>query len=787
MINETLLKNIPEELKSLPQWVGFLRTSEKNGRMSKKPVNPHTLYGASSTNSETWGSFEDALSSIGKPCKVGMDSGKVEGIGFVFAPPYCGIDLDHVIDPDTGEIQQDALDVVETVDSYTEISPSGTGLHIIYKGAIHPDWKKKQGGAFGENTDLEMYQTGRYFTVTGNIFGNYTAVNERDSMAQLIQNTYMKQEPKAQSSKPKVNKTVVTKSDNDIIETAMNSKSGMLFSELYSGNWQGKYASQSEADMAFCSMLAFWFGRDVNRMDAVFRRSGLMREKWDRPWDCSQSGSTYGKITLQKAVDGCREIYSPEASKESNFSISVKKSKPSKVYSLDDTGNAERIADMFGEIIGYNYVDRSWMMYSDGKWSYDQTGHISRLVDKSMEVMTMEKQFYIQQDEKNGDNDKTLEKAFEKHLKRSRSSSAKTSAEKESRHRVPLTPAYFDKEKFLLNTPDGVINLDNFSLRKSTPKDYFTKMTAAHYDEKAVCPLWEKFLDEIFQGDSEMIRYIQKAVGYSLTGSTQEQCAFFLLGDGCNGKSTFIDVIRCMFGDYARNIQAETLMIRNNTGINSDIARLKGARLVTSAEPNEGVKLNEGLLKQLTGGDIVTARRLYGDEFEYKPEFKIWMAANHKPTIHGTDHGIWRRIHIIPFNVKIPKDKVDKTLTDKLMDEIDGIFQWALQGLKFYQQEGLALPSVVADAVSEYKKEMDVVSRFLESCTVKSFTMEVKAGSLYKAYSEWCRDNGEYQMSNTKFGKEMCQKFERVKKSDGWYYSGLECSGEYKGYNITVK
>lgn len=148
-------------------------------------------------------------------------------------------------------------------------------------------------------------------------------------------------------------------------------------------------------------------------------------------------------------------------------------------------------------------------------------------------------------------------------------------------------------------------------------------------------------------------------MGYSLTGSTTEQCAFFLYGTGRNGKSTFIDIIRDIFGDYAANIQPETIMVRSNqsTAINSDIARLKGARLVTSVEPNEGVRINEGLLKQLTGDDTVTARKLYGDEFEFKPEFKLWMATNHKPVIRGTDTGIWRRIHMIPFTVQIPEER----------------------------------------------------------------------------------------------------------------------------------
>ena len=158
-----MYEKIPEELKSLPQWVGFFRTPAKDGKTTKKPVNVRTLYGASSTNPETWGTFEQAVQSIGKTARVGDSQGKIEGIGFVFAPPYCGIDLDHVINADTGEINRQALDVINTMESYTEISPSGTGIHIIYKGEIHKEWKCKKNNGLGSGSDIEMYQQGRYF------------------------------------------------------------------------------------------------------------------------------------------------------------------------------------------------------------------------------------------------------------------------------------------------------------------------------------------------------------------------------------------------------------------------------------------------------------------------------------------------------------------------------------------------------------------------------------------------------------------------------------------------
>lgn len=773
-------KNIPAELRSLPQWVGFLMTPGKNGKMNKLPVNPYTLYGASSTNPETWGTFNDALSAIGKPCKVGQSEGIVEGIGFVFAPPYCGIDLDHVID-ENGAADILALAIVKKINSYTEISPSGTGLHIIYKGEIHPEWKKKQVDALGKGTDLEMYQTGRFFTVTGNLWENYGSVAQRDKEAQQIQNEYMDagRKPSAKKPSPVRNNDL---RDDDIIEAAMNSKSGMLFSDLFSGNWQNHYGSQSEADMAFCSMLAFWFGCDTQRMDAVFRRSGLMRDKWDR----RQSGSTYGALTMQKAVEGCRETYAP-GEPDSGFSITIKPGdkQDARVYTMDDTGNAQRLYDLYGERLRYIYTDKKWLIYDKNKWNYDMTGYIYKLIDKSVEKMKAERSYYEKYDAEN--DAKTLE-AFDKHIRKSRSHNSKSALEKEAQHYNAVSPGELDNHRGLLNTPGGVIDLSDFTVSPCSPDYYFTKSTTVSLTEGAQCPLWHKFLNEIFGSDEEMIHYIQKAAGYSLSGYTDEQCAFFCYGTGRNGKTTFLDVIRSIAGDYASNIQPETLMLKgNNSGASGDIARLKGARFVTSVEPNEGMRLNEGLVKQLTGDDIVTARKLYCEEFEFRPEFKLWMATNHKPAIRSTDIGIWRRIHLVPFTALIPEDRVDRTLKDKLLKEAEGIFRWCLEGLRMYSEEGLEKPEAVKRATDAYKREMDIISRFLEECTVKSFAGFVKAKDLYNVYSAWCDQNGEYKLTNTKFGIEVVKRYEKKRLNGGIAYVGIEFSDEYKPYNISIK
>jgi putative DNA primase/helicase len=660
------------------------------------------------------------------------------------------------------------------------MSQSGTGVHIICKGKLPKGGRKKKHDFGG----FEMYETGRFFVMTGNYCSEYAEITDCTEKIKGLHEKYIGggKEPVPKTVQP----TFSLNTADEIIRTAQNAKNGNLFTQLYYGNTTG-YGSHSEADMALCNMLAFWTGCDADKMDAIFRQSGLMRDKWDR----KQAGSTYGAITIQKAIAGCSNVYNPNSyqNQNDNYSLSIGNSatstpptssqqqptEPSKLYTLDDMGNAQRFVDLFGENIRFCYTDKNWFYYDGRKWCIDNTGTVRRLADRAVEAMKAEAKVYATMDEDSGGD---MLKAFEKHQKSSRSYKSKTSMINEVMHHIPILPAQLDRYKMALNTPGGVINLKTGELNPHNPEHYFTKITSVDYSSNAECPLWLKFLNDIFGGDKDLIRYIQKAVGYSLTGSTAEQCAFFLYGTGRNGKSTFIDVIRDIFGDYATNIQPETIMVRSNqsSAINSDIARLKGARLVTSVEPNEGVRINEGLLKQLTGDDTVTARKLYSEEFEFKPEFKLWMATNHKPIIRGTDTGIWRRIHMIPFTVQIPEEKVDKKLKYKLKAELTAIFKWCVDGCLLYQQEGLKMPKAVLESVREYRREMDVISAFIEDrCEL---TGSVQSSVLYSAYSSWAEANNEYCMSNMKFSVEIAKRFEKVKGKKCNYYNGISLTTE---------
>jgi putative DNA primase/helicase len=312
---------------------------------------------------------------------------------------------------------------------------------------------------------------------------------------------------------------------------------------------------------------------------------------------------------------------------------------------------------------------------------------------------------------------------------------------------IPVSPQQLDSNPWVLNVLNGTLDLRTGQLREHRREDLITKLAPVAYDPEAPCPRWEAFLSRIFAGDAELIRFVQKAVGYSLTGSTQEQCFFILYGTGANGKTTLMQTVSALLKDYARQTATETLLVQRGDGPRNDLARLQGARFVYASETEGGRKLAEALVKQLTGGDTLTARFLYSEHFEFQPMFKLWLAVNHKPVVQGTDHAIWRRIRLLPFIVTIPVAEQDKRLIEKLRDELPGILRWAVEGCLLWQQEGLEPPQAVKRATGDYRSEMDVIAAFIQNCCVVEPQGKVSTSELYEEYAGWCTQMGETPVS----------------------------------------
>ncbi|GAF75138.1 unnamed protein product, partial [marine sediment metagenome] len=289
----------------------------------------------------------------------------------------------------------------------------------------------------------------------------------------------------------------------------------------------------------------------------------------------------------------------------------------------------------------------------------------------------------------------------------------------------------WDSEPWVLNCTNGTLDLRGDELLPHLSEDLITKLVPVDYRPEATCPTWDYVQSHIAANDEALVAFKRRAFGYGITGDTSEQCLFIHYGTGANGKSTELTAIQdTLGGDYAQHMPTETVLTKRQASIPNDVARLKGARFVTAIEAEAGRRLAEALVKQLTGGDRVTARLLYSEYFEFTPTHKLYLAVNHKPVIRGTDHAIWRRIRLIPYDVTIPDEDQDKHLSDRLAAEREGILAWLVRGCLEWQRDGLGMPDAVRKATASYRSEMDVLGEFIADCCVIGTRYETTAKKL---------------------------------------------------------
>jgi putative DNA primase/helicase len=434
---------------------------------------------------------------------------------------------------------------------------------------------------------------------------------------------------------------------------------------------------------------------------------------------------------------------------------------------LTDLGNCLRLVSRHGEDIRFCAGLSSWLIWDGARWRIDEDGEIDRRAKSTISAIHQEAATATDHDEG---------RVLRKHAIASEAN-ARINAMislAQSEKRVSITIDALDQAAPRFVAANGTIDLTSGELRPHERRDLSTKRSLIDYDARAACPTWDRFLLEIMGGGStgaELVAYLRRAVGYSLTGDVREHAIFFLYGNGSNGKSTFLEIVRAILGDYARNAEFETFFAgqRSPGSAREDLARLRGTRLVTAIEAPEGRRLDESLLKAIAGGDMLTARDLYKGSFEYRPQLKLWFSGNHKPVIKGTDDGIWRRFHLVPFLVKyhdpIPENAhlpshlaKDLALPEKLRSELPGILAWAVRGCMEWQRVGLSAPSIVRSATQEYRTQMDTIGDFIRDRAIVSVNARVSSSELYTAYTSWCKGNGEKAASNTTFGLKMADR-----------------------------
>ena len=441
-------------------------------------------------------------------------------------------------------------------------------------------------------------------------------------------------------------------------------------------------------------------------------------------------------------------------------------------YHLTDDGNALRLIDRYGAHIRFCKTLGGWLYWNGSVWL---PGGLSEIYEQYRETI----QRLHEEADQIGDG--TQRNTLQQHALKSEGWERQKAgvAVAAIKRPVQADPIQFDAHPYQLNCINGTIDLRTGEIAQNRPEDYCTKVLKTPYNPSAVCPRFDQFMSEVFAGDEELIDFVWRAIGYSLTGKVSEQVLFFCFGSGSNGKSTLFDVLSRLLEGYAGTAAPGLLIQSRGDRHPTEIADLRGKRFMACVETGEGQRLAEEFVKRLTGSDRIKARLMRQDFFEFDPTHKLWLSANHRPIVRGTDWAIWRRIPLIPFEVTfVDADKArdgqpikDPALTDKLRQEMAGILAKAVRAAQDWHRNGLAIPAKVLVATESYRREQDLLGGFLEDCCdLTDPKAEEKASDVYRQYQEWCKDNGEYCYPGNKFGMTMTERgLARFKRSGNWY------------------
>jgi putative DNA primase/helicase len=780
---------IPESLTSRDQWVVW-RSEQRGGKPTKVPYNARTGQLAESDNVATWTPYAIALAA----------AERFDGIGYVFSPddPYSGVDLDDCIIEE--KIAPWAEAQLLTLNSYSEVSPSGTGIKVWVEGKL-PGSAKPRKEKIPANIippdvpgSIEMYSERRFFTVTGwhvegtprdiqYANGALTDLYEQLKPTPIVLPTYTTRtagrkylerwaQHKIDYAVDRVAHAVDGQRHNE--RYAMSRLLGGLVPHglatadqiaraLFDANQPKTAAQRSEyktildgiedgarTPLALPEEPPQPTFDDTGHACCPVHTRVLSEAKSGNGWVCHARDSSTesgwcrfwwdgdGYIVPQDVDPVTGEILHTDAN---DFLLNAHRS---------DTGNAECLAHVSGDDLRFCHTRDKWLIWQGSRWIVDEDGAAQRSMIAVVRARYRACEAIPDPDQRK----KAVVWAIgcENNGKIEAGMNVAGSLTAFS-----TTIDQYDHNPMIAACIGATIDLQACVHRAVRRNDFITMQFGATYNPEATCERWIQFLGEVFDGNDEVIGYIQRAVGYSLTGDTREQKMFLLHGGGANGKSVFLDVLTTLLGDYAGNASFETFDANKRSESTNDLAALRGKRLVTVIETEDGKRLAEARVKSVTGQDPITCRFLYGEYFTYRPTYKIWLAMNHLPSIRGTDKGIWRRIQLIPFTQDF-SGREDKTLSTTLHGEIDGILQWALEGLRQWWQRGLDTPEIVTSATAKYRSESDQTGRWITDVMVQMSNVSVTVAQAYQSYKAWCESNGETAMSQSKLSRVLLEK-----------------------------
>ena len=736
--------NIPEQLRNEHRWVCW-QYEDREGKPTKVCKVATSRGNAQSNNPATWRSFSEA-------CE-GAKKYRFSGIGFVLGDGWVGVDIDDCYE---GEVNELARDIISTLDSYTEYSPSGNGIHVICHGEL-PAGKRQ---TFLEGAHLGIYDTARYFCMTGRVMDDaHMEIEERTAELALIHSKYLGVDKKAtETEKTCLKFCQPNLQDEEIIEKACAAKNGKLFESLMNGVWKGQYGSQSEADLALCNILAFWCGGDSHKVDGLFRRSGLMRKKWD---EIHGEGGTYGQITMARAVEDCRQVYEKKNLKNEqkqgknvqktgeNEQKNIKSEKSENKNNKNpdtctDLGRSKVLSEKYRGDTLWCEGTKSWYIWDGKHWKGDDRLIIRQMAKDVVAEMIADAGRMVGR--ALGEEEVKKAKAVFRDTMKVTSERGLKAMIELAKSDLPVTIGALDADPFLLNCQNGVVDLRTGKLRDHDPELMMTRITKGNYDPGKKFELFDGFLKMITCGNTELADYFQQVCGMAAIGKVFNEGLCIFYGQGDNGKSSFLNSVAMAFGDYAGSISPETLMSQKDGKKPFGITKLDGLRFVTAMELEEGRRLSGSMLKQLASVDPIVGEEKYEKSRTWYPTHTLIMSTNFLPKVGSTDKGTWKRISVVPFKADIKeKDQIKDFATVLFKIDADAILSWVVAGAIRYAANNFQLsePKIVKEATEVYRSAEDWLGNFInECCEVGDF--EEAGGRLFETYMSWCEANNEH-------------------------------------------